>query len=170
MPTHWGIDLGTSNTTVCEDRSGAPHVVNLPELATVEPLTQTPVIMSCVCVMDALARSVLVGQEAMTYNWDGQATGFARGFKRYLGVESERPMAKVERRTFSAREVATFFLRELLLRLEKQSGETITDLTIPTPSGFFEHYRAELQSIVREIRHRPWWQRAWDRLRGRPGD
>ena len=33
MPTHWAIDLGTSNTTICEDRSGRPHVVNLPDLA-----------------------------------------------------------------------------------------------------------------------------------------
>ena len=30
MTVHWGIDLGTSNTTVCEDRSGSPHIVNLP--------------------------------------------------------------------------------------------------------------------------------------------
>lgn len=168
MPTHWGIDLGTSNTTICEDRSGSPHVVNLPDLATVEPLTQTPVIMSCVCIMDAAARLVLVGQEAMTYNWDGQATGFARGFKRYLGSESERPMAKVDRRTFTAREVATFYFRELLLRLEEQSGETLSDLTIPTPSGFFEHYRAELQSIVADLRRPPLWRRWWNRLRRRP--
>jgi molecular chaperone DnaK (HSP70) len=166
--THWGIDLGTSNTTICEDRSGSPHAVNLPDLATVEPLTQTPVVMSCVCVMDDAARTVLVGQEAMTYNWDGQAKGFARGFKRYLGTESQRPMARVAGRTFTAREVATLFLRELIRRLEAQSGEAVTDLTIPTPSGFFEHYRAELQSIVQGIRHRPWWARWWNRVRRRP--
>lgn len=168
MPTHWGIDLGTSNTTVCEDRSGSPHAVNLPALATEEPITQTPVILSCVCVMDPAADSVLVGQEAMTYNWDGQATGFARGFKRYLGTQSQRPMARVGDTTFSAREVTTLFFRELLRRLEDQAGEPVTDLTIPTPSGFFESYRAEIQEILRDLRRGPWWRRAWDRLRGRP--
>ena len=168
MPIHWGIDLGQSNTTICEDRSGSPHVVNLPDLATVEPLTQTPVVMSCVCVMDEAARSVLVGQEAMTYNWDGQATGFARGFKRHLGAESQRPMARVGGRTFNARDVATLFFRELFRRLEEQSGEAVTDVTIATPSGFFEHYRAELQGIVRSVHRRPWWARLWNRARGRP--
>jgi molecular chaperone DnaK (HSP70) len=168
LATHWGIDLGTSNTTICEDRSGTPHVVNLPRLTTVEPLTQTPLVMSCVCIMDDAARSVLVGQEAMTYNWDGQATGFARGFKRYLGTESQRPMARVGGRTFTAREVATFFFRELLQRIEEQAGEAVTDLTIATPSDFFEPYRAELQDIVRTIYRRPWWERWWRRLRGQP--
>ena len=95
MTTHWAIDLGMSNTTICEDRSGTPHVVNLPDLVNIEPLTQTPVIMSCVCVLDTRSESVLIGREAMEYNWDGQATEFARGFKRYLGSESQRAMARV---------------------------------------------------------------------------
>ena len=82
MPTHWAIDLGTSNTTVCEDRSGRPHIVNLPDLAKIEPVTQTPVMPSCVCVMDREGEKVLIGQEAVTYNWDGRAAGFVRGFKR----------------------------------------------------------------------------------------
>ncbi|MYI65853.1 MAG: hypothetical protein F4107_07955, partial [Gemmatimonadetes bacterium] len=68
MATHWAIDLGTSNTTICEDRSGRPHVVNLPELAKLEPLTQTPVMPSCVCVMDAAGEDILIGQKAVTYN------------------------------------------------------------------------------------------------------
>ena len=46
MTIHWAIDLGTSNTVVCEDRSGRPHVVNLPELVKLEPVTQTPVVPS----------------------------------------------------------------------------------------------------------------------------
>lgn len=168
MPIHWGIDLGTSNTTICEDGSGAPHAVNLPELATVEPLSQTPVILSCVCVMDDRARSVLVGQEAMTYNWDGRATGFARGFKRWLGTESQRPMARVGATTFTARDVATLYLRELLARLEARWGEPVTDLTIPTPSGFYEPYRAELGAILARVRTASLWRRLWDRVRRRP--
>ena len=41
MTTHWGVDLGTSNTTICEDRTGDPRIVHLPGLASLEPLTQT---------------------------------------------------------------------------------------------------------------------------------
>ena len=40
MTTHWAIDLGTSNTTICEDRSGRPHIVNIPDLAKLEPVTK----------------------------------------------------------------------------------------------------------------------------------
>ena len=77
MSTHWAINLGTSNTTVCEDRSGRPHIVNLPDLVELEPVTQTPMIASCVCVMNGDGSDVLIGQEAVSYNWDGQAAGFA---------------------------------------------------------------------------------------------
>ena len=168
MPTHWAIDLGTSNTTICEDRSGRPHVVNLPELAKIEPLTQTPVIPSCVCVMDREGAEVLIGQQAVTYNWDGRATGFARGFKRHLDTESGRAAARVGGRTFTAQDVASLFLREAVGALETRFGEDVADLTIATPSGFYETYRAELQTIVRSVKHRSWWQRIWARVRGKP--
>lgn len=161
MPTHWAIDLGTSNTTICEDRSGRPHIVNLPDLAKLEPVTQTPVMPSVVCVMDEDGHDVLIGQEAVSYNWDGQATGFAKSFKRYLGTESHRTMAHVGRRSFTAHDVAELFLRELIKKLEEEFGEEITDITIATPSGFYETYRAELQSIVRRLKNPSWWQRLW---------
>jgi len=168
MPTHWAIDLGTSNTTICEDRSGRPHVVNLADLAKVEPITQTPVIPSCVCVVDSAGEQVLAGQEAVTYNWDGRAGGFARGFKRHLGVESGRAMARTAGRTFTAQDVASFFLREVIRALEARFDEEVTDVTVATPSGFFETYRAELQAIVRRIKRRRRWQQLWARVRGRP--
>ena len=169
MPTHWAIDLGTSNTTVCEDRSGQPHVVNLPDQAKLEPITQTPVMPSCVCVMDADGGKVLIGQEAVTYNWDGRATGFARGFKRHLGMESSRAMARVGGRTFTAHDAASFFLREVVRTLEERFDEEVTDVTIATPSGFYETYRAELQAIIRRVKRRGWWGRVRARLRGKPG-
>ena len=168
MPTHWAIDLGTSNTTICEDRSGRPHVVNLPNLAKLEPLTQTPVMPSCVCIMDSTAQEVLIGQQAVTYNWDGRAEGFARGFKRHLGMESGRAMARARGRTFSALDVASLFLQEVVAALEARFGEEITDVTIATPSGFYETYRAQLQAIMRGVKRRGWWHRTWARLRGRP--
>ena len=168
MPTHWAIDLGTSNTTICEDRSGRPHIVNLPDLAKLEPVTQTPVMPSCVCVMDRDGEKVLIGQEAVTYNWDGRAAGFVRGFKRYLGMESGRAMARVGGRSFTAQDVASLFLRQVIGTLEARFDEEVTDVTIATPSGFYETYRAELQAIVRRLKHRGWWERMWARLRGRP--
>ena len=89
MTTHWAIDLGMPNTTVCEDRFGRPHIVNIPDLAKLEPVTQTPVMPSCVCVTNADGTDVPIGQEAVTYHWDGRATGFAKSSKRYPGTESQ---------------------------------------------------------------------------------
>ena len=168
MSTHWAIDLGTSNTTICEDRSGRPRILNLPDLAKLEPVTQTPVMPSCVCVMDRDGEEVLIGQAAVTYNWDGQATGFARGFKRYLGTESGRALARAGGRIFTAQDVAALFLREVIGALEARFGAEVTDITIATPSGFYETYRAELQAIIRRLKHRGWWALMWARLRRRP--
>ena len=168
MTIHWAIDLGTSNTTICEDRSGRPHVVNLPDVSKLEPITQTPVMPSCVCVMDRDGEQVLIGQAAVTYNWDGRATGFAGGFKRYLGTESGRAVARAGGRTFTAQDVAALFLREVIRTLEARFGDEVTDITIATPSGFYETYRAELQAIIRRLQRRGWWARAWARLRRRP--
>ena len=168
MPTHWAIDLGTSNTTICEDRSGRPHVVNLPDLAKIEPVTQTPVMPTCVCVMDEEGEKVLIGQQAVTYNWDGRATGFARSFKRHLGMESGRAMARVGGRTFTAQDVGSLFIREVISTLESRFEEEVSDVTIATPSGFYETYRAQLQAIVRRVKRRGWWERIWARFRGKP--
>lgn len=167
MTTHWAIDLGTSNTTVCEDRSGRPHVVNLPGLAKLEPITQTPVIPSVVCVMDDVGRSVLIGQSAVTYNWDGQAPGFVEGFKRHLGRGSHDVLAQVGRTRYSAQQAAELFLGELVRVLEEESGVEVSDITFATPSGFYETYRAELQHIVRRLKQPSWWRRLVARLRGR---
>ncbi|MCS6862636.1 MAG: hypothetical protein NZT92_20215 [Abditibacteriales bacterium] len=62
-------------------------------MAKEEPLTQTPVIPSAVGLLDACGEKAHIGQEAVNYNWDGAATGYAPSFKRYLGNESSRPMA-----------------------------------------------------------------------------
>ena len=130
MTTHWAIDLGTSNTTVCEDRSGRPHIVNLPDLAKLEPITQTPLVPSCVCVMNEEGTDVLIGQEAVTYNWDGQATGFAKSFKRHLGTESQRTVAQVGARPFTAQDVASLLpFRSLLFSVRLRGNWQVRDAT-----------------------------------------
>lgn len=124
-------------------------------------------VATCVCVMNEDGSDVLIGQEAVSYNWDGQASGFAASFKSYLGTESQRTLAPVGRRSFTAGDVATFFLRELIEALETGSGEDVLDITITTPSDFSETYRAELHSIVRRLKRPSWWRRLFARVRGK---
>lgn len=169
MTIHWGIDLGTSNTTICEDRSGSPRIVNLPGLAKLEPLTQTPVVLSCVCILDREARSVLIGQAAVDYNWDGRAEGWATGFKRHLGREHQRTVARVGGRTFTVRDATRLYFRELVAALEQQAGHRVTDVTVAVPCDAFETYRAELRGVFEALDRRPWLRRIWDRVRGHDG-
>lgn len=163
---HWGIDFGTSNTTICEDRTGSPRIVHLPELTRLEPLTQTPVVPSCVCILDAGGERVLIGQEARTYNWDGTAEGWAAGFKRHLGREHQRTVARVGNREFTVRDVARLYVRELAEALEGASGEPLTSLTVAVPSDAFETYRAELRGAFEALDRRSWVRRLGDRLFG----
>lgn len=169
MAVHWAIDLGTSNTTVCEDSGGSPNVVELDEVSRPEPVTMTPLIPSAICVLDENCEKVLIGQKALAYNWDGQASGFATGFKRYLGTESQRSLARIGSRTITARDATFLFLKELLGTLEQRFQTRITDLTIAVPPSSYETYRAELQSALQRIK-RPtnWWQRLLQWLKLRP--
>jgi molecular chaperone DnaK (HSP70) len=165
MAVCWAIDLGTSNTTVCTNREGSVRTVHLPDIARTEPVTGTPLIPSAVCLLDAQGEQVLIGQKAIAYNWDGQASGFAYGFKRYLGTESQRPLARFGNVTITARDAAFYFLRELFKAMENHAGEPITDLTIAVPCGSYETYRAELLSIVRRWRKpAAWWREVWQQL------
>lgn len=166
MTVRWGIDFGTSNTTVCEDRTGSPRIVNLPGLVKIEPLTQTPVVPSSVCVMDGTAARVLIGQEAVDYNWDGTAEGWATGFKRHLDREHQREVARAGGRTFTVRDVTRLYFRELVAALEAHVGAPVRDVTIAVPSDAFETYRAEMRGALTALDGRSFLRRAWDRIRG----
>ena len=144
MPTHWAIDLGTYNTTICEDRSGRPHVVNLPDLVKIELVTQIPVMPTCVCVMDTGGDEVPIGQQSVAYNWDRRAAGFAHGFKRHLGTKSNRAIARVGGNTFTVQDIASRSLREVIRTLEARFGDEVTNITVATPNGFYETYLAEM--------------------------
>ena len=166
MTVRWGIDFGTYNTTICEDRTGSPRIVNLPGLAKLEPLTQTPVVPSAVCIMDGRAERVLIGQEAVDYNWDGTAEGWATGFKRYLGREHQREVARAGGRTFTVRDVTRHYFRELAAALADQVGAPLRDVTVAIPSDAFETYRAEIRAALEGIDRRSTVRRIWDRVRG----
>lgn len=159
MAGHWAIDFGMSNTVVCTDIDGTLQTVELTDLVRPEPLTQTPLIPTAVCVLDHHFKRALIGQKAIAYNWDGQASGFIVRFKRYLGTESQRPMAKIDGKTVTARDAAFLFFRELLKALETEYDEALDDLIVAVPCGGYETYRAELYGIFRGLRRQTWWQR-----------
>jgi molecular chaperone DnaK (HSP70) len=160
MPAHWAIDLGTTNTVVAEAEEGSVRVVPLSGLTREQPVEQSPLIPSTVCVRETLRRwlffrrtvsEVFIGQQALNRNLDGRWPGFARSFKRYLGSQPHRPAARLGTRELSVREVTRWYLQELLRAVRRQRGERVTSLTMPAPVGFYESYRAELQALTRGL-------------------
>jgi molecular chaperone DnaK (HSP70) len=69
-------------------------------------------------------------------------------FKAALSSESTRPLARVGRRTVTAREVARAFLREMLVAVKHTTGARVRDLVVTSPVSAFETYRAEVQRIL----------------------
>lgn len=161
MPEQWAVDLGTTNSVVALAEDGSVRVVHLPNLGRTLPTDQSPLVPSAVHITEEWqrflyffrrrVRKVLIGQQALSRNFDGRSPAFAQSFKPRLADEPHRPILKVGSQEISVREVTHLFLRELVQAAGRQFQTKITDLTIPAPVGYFEHYRAELQSLARDV-------------------
>src|SRR4029453_8078528 len=68
-----------------------------------------------------------------------------------LSGEPLRALARVGRRSVSAREAARAFLRELLVELKHATGHRVRDLVVTAPVSAFEAYRAEVQGLLKDL-------------------
>jgi molecular chaperone DnaK (HSP70) len=162
----WALDLGTTNTLLARwDRSAdRPSLIELPEICRrpgqAEPLEAPRAVPTAVHVLDhpswwarhfSLGRLALVGRPALELNAVRPRPNFVPSFKRALGLSPLMPVARTAEGSFSAREVARLFLRELFAHARAATGERIRDLVITTPVEAFESYRAELAAICKSL-------------------
>lgn len=170
----WAFDLGTTNTGVARWDAAArrPSQVALPALCRAPgeggALEAPPVVPSATHVLDAdlaarigawpwvrhhtfLGTQALIGRPALERNAAWPSPAFAVGFKTALAREPTRPLVRVGGRSFTAREVAGRFVRELLVAVKGATGERVRDLVLTVPVGSWEAYRAELGSIARDL-------------------
>jgi len=171
----WAIDLGNSHTRVArwDVEAGAPQLVELPEICRqpggTEPLAAPRLIPSATEVIDApslaarigswplirrvmfLGRRAIIGRPALERNLGLMRTSFAPTFKPFLDREALRQIARTRSRTYSAREVARLFMRELLAAVKRDTGVRVRDLVLTTPVEAYETYRAELSRIARGL-------------------
>ncbi|MEM1442910.1 MAG: Hsp70 family protein, partial [Verrucomicrobiota bacterium] len=171
----WAIDLGNSNTRVArwDPESGAPKLLELPgicrEPGGTEPLSAPRLIPSATEIIadpswvarlsrrPFFAKRLLlgdlatIGRPALENNIDEMRPGFVPAFKPYLDRESTRTLTRVGRRSYSARDVARLFVRELLAEIKTTTGVRVRDLVLTTPVEAFETYRAELSGIARSL-------------------
>jgi hypothetical protein len=134
----WGLDIGTTNTSLgrWDETHDRPRLIHLP--GAVRPAEEgdgavaPQIIPSATQLLEApgpwarlsawgpLAGEVLwgqlalIGQRAIEQRNPVRPRGFVPTFKGALGKEPLRPLAHLGSRSFSARDVAWHFLRELL--------------------------------------------------------
>ena len=171
----WSLDLGTTNTLLSrwDPQADRPALLELPTVARApghdDELGAPRAVPSVVHVIDEpglwaklgrsgpLARSFFlgklahIGRPALELNAVQQRPQFVPTFKRALGTAPLMPLARCGKHTFSAREVARLFLRELLCEAKAVSGERIRDLVITSPVEAYETYRAELVAAGRAL-------------------
>lgn len=171
----WAIDLGNSNTRVARwnSDSASPDLLELPGICRqpggTEPLSAPRLIPSATEIIGdptwlarlgrrpffakrmLLGNLAMIGRPALERNIDSMRPGFVPGFKPYLDRESTRTLARLGNRTYSARDVARLFVRELFAEIKDTTGVRIRDLVLTTPVEAFETYRAELSGIARSL-------------------
>jgi molecular chaperone DnaK (HSP70) len=171
----WAFDIGTTNTGVSfwDEEAGQPQLLELPAISRApersDPLEAPRMIPSAVHLLEDpgligrigkwpiirsrlfLGRTALIGRPALERNRTRVQPAFVPTFKRSLEGEALRPLVRIGRRTFSARQVARAFLRELLAEITRATGHRPRELVLTSPVGSFETYRAELSTIARQL-------------------
>jgi molecular chaperone DnaK (HSP70) len=172
----WGIDFGTTNTRLArwDEKSDRPRLIVLPGIMPPVPegeeststvqlvpsatqLVEAPGAWARLTASGPLAGRLLwgrlahIGQQALDRSAAGNLRGFVGTFKSALGREPLRPLTHLGARSYSARDVAWHFVRELLGEVKRQTGERIRELTVTVPVGSYESYRAELSAVLARL-------------------
>jgi len=171
----WAIDLGNSHTRVArwDTATGTPRLLELPAICRQpggeDPLQAPRLVPSATEIIAEpdwparlgrwpfvarrwfLGRLAVIGRPALQRNAGLVLPGFVPTFKPYLDREARRPIARLGRRAFSARDVAQLFIRELLAEIKRTVGIRLRDVVLTTPVDAYETYRAELLQITRSL-------------------
>jgi molecular chaperone DnaK (HSP70) len=171
----WGLDIGTTNTRLArwsakderphlidlpnampaagvDDRGSAPKIIPSATQLLAEPSTWARMASSRPLAGKVLSgRLAFIGQQAIERSNPGNPRGFVASFKGALGREPLRPLTHLAGKGYSARDVAWYFLRELLAEAKRQTGERIRELTVTVPVASYESYRAEISRVLSRL-------------------
>jgi molecular chaperone DnaK (HSP70) len=162
----WALDLGTTNSLLArwDPVAERPAILEMPGICrralggdTLEAPRVVPSATEMLPLAPALRRlffvtpRAVIGRPAMERNQLHPRSAYVPSFKRALGQAPGLPLARVGRRFFSAREVASAYVRELLTLGRLVSRQRIRELVVTTPVDAFETYRAELTAMARQL-------------------
>lgn len=93
----------------------------------------------------------LIGRPALEMNQGAPKPEYAPTFKAALMRSPMKPMARLGKSVFTARDCGRVFLRELMREVEATTGERIEDLVVTTPVDAYETFRAEILAIGKDL-------------------
>jgi molecular chaperone DnaK (HSP70) len=173
--TGWALDLGTTNTGLArwDDARGQPQLVDLPSICRKpegqEALEAPRLVPSAVHLIEnprlldrlgawppvarrlLLGRQAFIGRPALERNHGIIRESFVPTFKPALSSDPLFPLARVGRRSVTAREAAQAFLRELIVEVKRHTGHRLRELVVTSPVTAFESYRAEVQESLKRL-------------------
>jgi molecular chaperone DnaK (HSP70) len=95
-----------------------------------------------------VGRLAYIGRLALAKNQGVAHPAFVPTFKPALTTAAGRPLGRLGKRPFTARDAAQAFLRELLAEVKRATGQRVRDVVVTSPVSAFESYRAEVQRIL----------------------
>jgi len=93
----------------------------------------------------------IVGRPALELNAGTPRAEYAATFKAALMRSPMKPLARLGKTTFTARDCGRVFIRELMREVEATTGERIEDLVVTTPVDAYETFRAEIIAIGKDL-------------------
>jgi len=171
----WAMDLGTTNTAISrwDEASQRPRLLELSNICRQaggdNHLEAPRLIPSATHVLDDISfwgrvanwplfrkrvfwgQHAIIGRPALDKNEAQVFPNFVRSFKSHLGHAPFRILARAGQQTYTTRDVARVFLRELMSEVKRTTGERIKELVVTTPVESFESYRAEVLTILKRL-------------------
>jgi len=176
MGRAWAIDLGTTNTGVAtwDEEARRPKFLMLEHLARqpagdqVDELEAPRLMPSCVHLVQPKGfwgklgtwgmfkrrlwgQHGLIGRPAVELNQGTPRPEFVPTFKAALMRSPMKPLARLGKDVYTARDVGRIFLRELTREVEAATEDRWDDLVITTPVDAYETFRAELVAIAKDL-------------------
>ena len=96
-------------------------------------------------------RRAFIGRQALERNVVRPLPCFAPTFKPYLSSGALQTVARTGKRTWTARDIASMFVRELMAEVKRTTGERPRELVVTSPVDAYEAYRAEVVRLFRRV-------------------
>jgi hypothetical chaperone protein len=129
MKTVFGLDFGTTNSTLSVNRGGEVRIVDI------DPTAPSATTLRSVLYFDR-ARKTFVGQEAITHYLDDDARGrFMQSIKTLLSSKLFSSTI-INNRPYSLEDLIAFLLRTIKERGESIIGESVDSVVMGRPAIF----------------------------------